>query len=306
MNEVITSVFGLLENLLNLLEVLLIVTALFITISETVGAAITYYQRQSWLLFAVVTITAIIKPGVAPTLILLIALLPALMAIIIRPLLHRATLAHRSTQIIDEIIDDLKMMVAPVTGWLLEMSDRFRRSQHATLEPLQGRRARVAQRLVRYREQEKDAEAEWQRRQTMENGIVSLLIIALLLLIAFGIPFVIDANEAPEFTPAERIGLAVSLALHLIGLYNMVFKRDIISQVIGLLIMDHGLYLAVVKLVEIPVPATFFVISLYSYTLITIIILLVLLPQVRAQTESIDLDMIAANSDLRSEVGSHS
>ena len=78
----------------------------------------------------------------------------------------------------------------------------------------------------------------------------------------------------------------------------MVIRHDIISQVIGLLVMDHGLYLAVVKIVAVPVPATFFVISLYFYTLITLVILLVLVPQMRRRTNTIDLDEIAHNSTL--------
>ena len=90
----------------------------------------------------------------------------------------------------------------------------------------------------------------------------------------------------------------VSLSLHLIGLYNMVVKRDIISQVIGLLVMDHGLFLAVVKIVAIPVPATFFVISLYFYTLITLVILLVLLPSV-SRVAGVNLSEIPASSELK-------
>ncbi|MBK8050830.1 MAG: hypothetical protein IPK16_29235 [Anaerolineales bacterium] len=97
-----------------------------------------------------------------------------------------------------------------------------------------------------------------------------------------------------------RVGLAVALALNLVGLFNMIIKQDIISQVIGLLIMDQGLYLAVVKIVKIPVPATYFVISLYFYTLITVFILLILLPKLRATAQSIDLTEIAHESDLKS------
>ena len=104
-----------------------------------------------------------------------------------------------------------------------------------------------------------------------------------LLLIAFLVPFTITSST---FLLTERIGLAVSLTLHLAGLYYMTFPgRDIITQVVGLLVMDHGLYLAVVKIVEIPVPAAFFVISLYFYTAITIFILVILLPElVNART----------------------
>ena len=84
----------------------------------------------------------------------------------------------------------------------------------------------------------------------------------------------------------------------------MVVKRDIISQVVGLLIMDQGIYLAVVKIIEIPVPADLFVLSLYFYTLITIFILVILLPEIRVRTDSIDLGEIARKSDLKSGTGS--
>ena len=157
---------------------------------------------------------------------------------------------------------------------------------------------------LRYRELERDAETEWQRRQTMQRSIGSLLLLPLLVLIAFLIPYSITDTPVINFLPSERIGLAVSLALHLIGLYNMVIKRDIISQVVGLLIMDQGIYLAVVKIIEIPVPADLFVLSLYFYTLITVFILVILLPEIRAKTKSIDLTEIARNSDLKSKVGS--
>jgi hypothetical protein len=63
--------------------------------------------------------------------------------------------------------------------------------------------------------------------------------------------------------------------------------------------MYHGLYLAVVKIVEIPVPATFFVISLYFYTLITVFILVILLPRVRQVAGSIDLSEVSNQSNLK-------
>ncbi|KAA3663830.1 MAG: hypothetical protein DWQ04_08820 [Chloroflexi bacterium] len=117
-------------------------------------------------------------------------------------------------------------------------------------------------------------------------GFIGLVILAVL------VAFQLDAARG------FRIGLMVSLTLHLVGLYNMVVKRDLISQVIGLLIMDHGLYLAVVKVVEIPFPAALFVLGLLFYTLITIAILVFMLPMVRRLTGSINLDEIAKESFL--------
>jgi hydrogenase-4 membrane subunit HyfE len=97
----------------------------------------------------------------------------------------------------------------------------------------------------------------------------------------------------------ETIGLVVSLTLHLLGLYMIAYKQDLISQTVGLLVMDHGLYLAVVKIVELPVPGLLFVIGLWFYTFITLFILYFLVPQVRRSvTDGIALDRIARKSDL--------
>jgi len=142
---------------------------------------------------------------------------------------------------------------------------------------------------------ETKAERIWLSQLMRRNRQYHIGIAIILVIIAFGVAFMVASN----FSSSERIGLAVSLALHLIGSYNMIIKQDIISQVIGLLTMDHGLYLAVVKIVTIPVPASAFVIGLYGYTLITLFILLFLLPKVRSVTESIDLSVIADTTELK-------
>lgn len=280
---------------LTLLEVLLVIGAVLVTISDSVKQAITLYQMQCVLLAIVTTATAAPKSGAAVGLILGIAFLPFLLAITIRPLLHLATLPTRG-------IDVTKTLFAAIVGPGLEKLYSLRQGTRrpplespAAPAPLPGP---IAQRLVRYRSLERDAEIEWQSLQSMHKNLAPLLLFPVFLLFAVLVPFVI--LEA-DFAHTERVGLAVSLALHLIGLYNMVVKRDLISQVIGLLIMDQGLYLAVVKIVEIPVPAQFFVISLYFYTLITVFVLAVLLPKIRQTTGSIDLDDIAHTSDLTSE-----
>ena len=141
-----------------------------------------------------------------------------------------------------------------------------------------------------------EAERTWRGNDIAPN--TSLRDIALIIAIVGVAGLVAFQFNTPIFGIAEQIGLMVSLSLHLIGLFNMIFKRDIISQVIGLLIMDHGLYLAVTKLVEIPIPATLFVISLYFYTLITLFILVFLLPQVRRNTGTTDLSKIVQDSNL--------
>lgn len=149
---------------------------------------------------------------------------------------------------------------------------------------------------LRLTEEEKGrATRIWRKTETSSTRPRDIFIFVSLVGLAFLIAFQIIAN--PE-QATDRVGLMVSLTLHLTGLYNMMVKRDIISQIVGLLIMDHGLYLAVVKIVAVPVPATFFVVSLYFYTLITVFILVLLLPRIRRLFGSTDLSEIAGKSRL--------
>lgn len=118
--------------------------------------------------------------------------------------------------------------------------------------------------------------------------------LALLTTLAFAIVFLGGLLVEPE----PKIGISVSLALHLIGLYNTFLRRDILSQVIGILTMDQGMYLAILKVVNIPAPAVLFVIALYFYTFITLLILFLILPQLRHEVDTLSLDDIAKQSKL--------
>lgn len=136
----------------------------------------------------------------------------------------------------------------------------------------------------------------WRRNEmTTSIRIRETMVFGGLVTLAFLVAFYL---EMPSFQSTQRIGLMISLTLYLVGLYNMIIKRDIISQVIGLLIMDHGLYLAVVKIVKIPTPAYYFVLGLVFYTLITLTILILVLPELRRRTNSINLDEIMQKSKL--------
>lgn len=141
------------------------------------------------------------------------------------------------------------------------------------------------------------AERSWllqKDRRSSLDGFIFVLLLSLVSIIAFWtIP-----PDIP-FDNAKRFGLVVSLTLHLAGLYSTMRKKDIITQVVGLLTMDHGLYLAVVKIVAIPVPANFLVLALLFYTLITVTIVLVIVPQVSHAANGIDLNKITSNSDLK-------
>lgn len=142
-------------------------------------------------------------------------------------------------------------------------------------------------------EQKRLAHSIWleQRHAVSTRAGIAL---ALLIALAFAIVFLVGVGYG---TPSQ-IGISVSLALHLIGLYNTFLRRDILSQVIGILTMDQGMYLAILKVVNIPAPAVLFVVALYFYTIITLIILFLILPRLRQEVDTLSLDKIAKDSKL--------
>jgi hydrogenase-4 membrane subunit HyfE len=92
--------------------------------------------------------------------------------------------------------------------------------------------------------------------------------------------------------PIDPFSLTISLALLLIGLYTMIVKTDIISQVIGLLVIEHGMFLAAIKVITIPGLTIIFVVSMVTYIFITLLILGYLLPHLREAFNSIEIDKI--------------
>lgn len=251
------TTIGALRNLAVLLETGLLVTALFITISSSIGRVIGTYRLQS-LLLAVVTGLAALNQllqgatgtGTGAGFVGLIVLLPLALFGGVRYLLARATVPHMPGT--RKGVDDARHEAERVWREASEKAVTVRPADVAAFLGLAG--------------------------------------------VAFLVAYQIFPTQSADW---DQIGLMVSLSLHLTGLYNMVFKRDIISQIVGLLVMDHGLYLAVVKVVPITQLAIFFVISLYFYTLITMAILVFMLPQVRRVTEQIALDEISRRSELK-------
>jgi hydrogenase-4 membrane subunit HyfE len=265
----------------NLLEIGLLLTALFITIDRSIGRIIAVYQFQSFLI-AIVTGLSVVTFGrnIAETggMIVLIVFLPLTMIVVVRPLLARATILIPSEH--------------ALIGWLLRPIRSLR-----PLQRFSGTR-RAAEDLQR------DAEQEWIRPRELNRVHVRHLIVLLLIVLAallIAAELFLQRPAAQNSSPVEQsklIGLLASLVLGLIGLYNMVIKQDTISQVVGLLMMDHGLYLAVMKIVPIPFPATFFVIGLYFYTITTMFILVIVLPGVRDVAGDIELAKVREQSDL--------
>ncbi len=132
-------------------------------------------------------------------------------------------------------------------------------------------------------------------KPTLSRMGVSMAIYLFLVVFAFVVAF-----HFPRLEPSiSRIGLGVALALQFAGLFTLISKREMISQVIGLFVMDHGMYLGVVLLIAMPSPAWDFLIALYLYTFITLLLLFFLLPNLRRVKTGIDLDTVQQESQLK-------
>jgi hydrogenase-4 membrane subunit HyfE len=293
----------LLSSALVFFEVALLFLTLMVTTRDTIRQTIAWYRVQCFFLMGATGLAAWVKSieviassgRVTSTLLMLnvaIAFLPFALGWSIFWVFERATLFVDTT-------------AKPSSGV------RDNTAPHHRIDRIwQPFRLTAAQRRrVDLIWQKQDVKVSPNRRDKL--AFVALLGIALL--VAFLI--IPESGQGVKRTE-DAIALAVCLCLHTVGLYNMVFRRDIITQAVGLLIMDHGLYLAVVKIVAIPVPAAVFVTALYFYTVITLITLLFMIPQVLQELqgregalvgdrETIDLDDIAVSSPLSEKDNVH-
>lgn len=271
------NLFNLFDLVSALLELALLTTTYRIIMQSTVKSVIRTYRLQSYLVAILTGFTAVIRtnqnlvrqdqsatPGGLIGPFVFFALLPFALGLVIEPFLIRAT-----------VFSPPNTSEANSKGNWKKIVELFWPS--------------LDRRLA--------AERSWllqKDRRSSLDGFIFVLLLSLVSIIAFWtIP-----PDIP-FDNAKRFGLVVSLTLHLAGLYSTMRKKDIITQVVGLLTMDHGLYLAVVKIVAIPVPANFLVLALLFYTLITVTIVLVIVPQVSHAANGIDLNKITSNSDLK-------
>lgn len=256
---------------MNLTDVILLATfallglALLISTASMVRRMVNIYIVQAYTLVGITFLTAVevYQTGSAGPEYLLVgsvALLPLLLAFYIRPLLARAT----------------------VTGdfSLLRIMDR--RS---------------------YPEWIPEAEQAWlehgkSRIGQFANILINLFLIVLAFFIAFQLVPPPSTSTAPRWV-ADQTTVAISLGLLLIGLLVMIVKSDIISQVMGLLVMEHGLFLAAIKAITNPALAVIFVISMFAYILITLFILAYLLPNLHKIVGSIEIDEINRTSTLK-------
>lgn len=248
----------LLDQSAVVMSYLLIIIALWISATSTIKLMVQLYQAQSLVLACVVLLTAF-EPGQKRLALMLVAILPLMLAALVPPLLARATIDAT--------------LARPGDG-------DTARSRFARLRAGQRRALR-------------DAEMIWlqhggSRLPMSLSATIDMFLIATAVLVAYRLS---GGGPANAVAPS----LAVSVALLLQGLFTMINKNDIVSQIIGLLVVDQGLFLAAVRVAP-PALADLFVLGLFLYVLVTLTILLWVLPGLHHTSSSI---AVAGNAELR-------
>ena len=104
------------------------------------------------------------------------------------------------------------------------------------------------------------------------------------------IAYIVARQVAPQFAEEKFNGLVASLALLLVGLFIMISAYDILSLMMGLLVMENGLFLAVVIVIINPVLLSAFILSMFAWYTLTLIILIIFLPRLRLFSRSIYIE----------------
>lgn len=261
MSEIITFLarFNFVEGL----SFLMLLLALMISTARTVHQMIPLYQVQS-ISLAFVTLFSTWEGNLRTPqggMMYFFVIIPVILALIIKPLLAQATCAGD-----DSTVDRLKPL--------------FFRSLRET----QYRRAMPA----------------WlQSRQTPKTRMFSILIDLSLIALAFLMAYNLIGGSltsaqvssgAEVNSPFSPNDLAVSFSLLLLGISILTSKEDMISQVMGLLVMEQGMFLAAVRVVASLSIKAYFILGLFLYTMITLIILIFLLPELQRASGSVELD----------------
>lgn len=235
------------QAMIEILIFAMVLMALGIATVKTVKEMIQLYQLQS-LILALVTLFTVTDLRVR-----LVALLPVGLALSIKALLARATLP-----------DPAQANHQEKRSW-----------RERWIYWFQGLPDQVA--------------PIWQRRRTSRSQPVVRLAFNLgLTAAAYIIAFSLEGLEGSDGNLLiDRWSLAASMALVLLGLFTMGNKQDIISQIMGLLVMEHGMFLAAIQYWS---RAIIFIVSLFLYLIITLTILVYLLPELHHASGSIEVE----------------
>jgi hydrogenase-4 membrane subunit HyfE len=258
------SISDLPNSLVAILSFIMLLMGLMLSLARTVQQMIPYYKLQCISLAVVTLLTAFenyeSRSSFTPGWVVgVLAIIPILLAIIIEPLLAQATVAEN----------------IPVAQRLMRALPWFGREQ--------------------LRQQ---AMSAWLYSRRSRNDILVPLVVDLgLVAIAFITAFSLGESLNQMITtngqrPAASIHptvLAVSFSLLLLGITTMAKTEDIISQVIGLLVMEQGMFLAAVRFIP-GAMRVYFILGLFLYIIITLTILVFLLPELHQQSGSLDVD----------------
>jgi hydrogenase-4 membrane subunit HyfE len=247
----------MLPLIIETLAAVMVLTALGIVSVGSIQQMIRLYQAQC-LILALITILIALDPtmeaGLATRAFLgaFAVLILGLLAYIIEPLLAQATASRE-------------------VPWAERLRHSFLRL------------------LSRPYRQETSQSIQEARSVWLEHGLSpgrqrNSAIVSLLLTV---IAYVVASNLIQD--QARARSLAVSTTLLMLGFFTMINQRDLISQILGLLVMDHGLFLATVWVTTLPSLIATFVLSLFFYILITLVILVILLPELHAQSQTINV-----------------
>ncbi len=252
-----------LDAVTTLLAVAMALCALGIVSVGAIQRMIQFYRLQSVILALLTGLVALAPARAnAPNQVLLAAfalLIPGMLAYIIEPLLAQATVPREAAR-----------------------SMRLGRPVFRVFS-------------IRYQEEARAALAEaapvWleyglSSSRQATSAVVSLLLIASAYVVA----------GALRIDPNRMHSLAVALALLMLGIFTMINRQDLISQIMGLLVMDHGLFLAAVRVVPHPALIPILVVCLFLYILITLVILVILLPELHDESKTIE---VAGQNELR-------
>lgn len=250
------------QQFIEILSFAMVTIALGIISIGSVQRMIQLYQIQS-LLLALLTVLIAFEPGgfdrvTRMFLVAFAVLIPGALAYIIEPLLAQATVPREETR------------------WMERLGHPFLRlfSRRYREEANQSIREALPVWLVHGLSPPKQ----------IASAVVSLALTGAAYFIAFNL----ISGEAGTNTDRPW-RLAVSLTLLMLGIFTMINRQDLISQIIGLLVMDHGLFLAVIRLIYPPSLIPTFVISLLLYILITLLILVILLPELHERSQTIEV-----------------
>jgi len=256
--------------LVEILSFLMLFLGLLISFSHSVYQMIPFYRWQCLCLALITWITGVDLfigetrlPAQAGSIIFLFSLVPFVLFLLIEPLLAQATVS-----------EGLRGL-----SWFLRLIHKRYRKE------------------ILYR-----AKIVWlSSRPASDNLVRTILVDMVLLGLAFVTSFYLFGSlERQASIQFSASTLAVSLSLLLLGISAMSRKEDIISQVVGLLVMEQGMFLAALRLVGDTLSGstlhdglmqikTVFIIGLLLYTFITLTILVYLLPELHRVSGSIDV-----------------